>query len=257
SGCESEESFIPASAQNGTAPSIEVVRPNSSETWQIGREEIIEWRSIDVPGDLRIDLYRRISYQDTLARRLYRSIERDDPSAEGAIAWTVQYDLAAGEGYFIIISSFEDPAVRDTSDLFVIEEGEGSYLHVVQPTKRARFVPGDELEIQWESRNVSGDVFIVLYSHYARQTYWLTSGTRNDGTYTWVIPDDVAFSDIYYIIIQSVRTVSVWDGSEYFSIGPTFTLSFPLRYNNWTPETAAITSVFDHSMEQRYCPDAL
>lgn len=36
--------------------------------------------------------------------------------------------------------------------------------------------------------------------------------------------------------------------------GGTFYLSFPLTYNNWTPYTAEITTVFDHAMTGRYVP---
>jgi len=32
-------------------------------------------------------------------------------------------------------------------------------------------------------------------------------------------------------------------------------LGFPLHFSSWTPYTALITSVFDHSMSARYCPD--
>jgi len=32
-------------------------------------------------------------------------------------------------------------------------------------------------------------------------------------------------------------------------------LSFPTNYQDWTPYTAEVTSVFDHAMNDRYCPD--
>ncbi|MCL4786054.1 MAG: peptidoglycan DD-metalloendopeptidase family protein [Verrucomicrobia bacterium] len=60
--------------------------------------------------------------------------------------------------------------------------------------------------------------------------------------------------------VEVINPNGALSGQFKFSVvapGSGFFFSFPLQHNGWTPYTATISSVFDHSMSTVYCPDGM
>jgi len=201
----------PKQALSSQAPTITVVSPNGGETWTMGEEVDIEWTSQDVPGDMRIDLYRG---NGVLVDKLWRT-----GSSNGSISWTVRSDLDPGSDYYIQIGSFDNPDVVDTSDEnFTVQSGTGPQITLTYPSGGEELPIGGEVEIEWTSQNIGGDVDIRLYEGYAENGRTIAINTANDGSHTWRVPSDLAPGDEYYIFIISRENRSVWGDSDFFEI---------------------------------------
>ncbi|WP_340107043.1 Ser-Thr-rich GPI-anchored membrane family protein [Rhodohalobacter sp. 8-1] len=190
---------------------ITVENPNSSTTWKVGREETIEWTTSGVYGDVRIWLYRG---DGELVRRIYRW------SGSGPAPWTVPPYIEPGNDYYMVIFSADDPDVRGRTDgAFTIDEGTGPYITMLSPTGGEKWTSGEEEEIRWTSRNVQGEVEILLHREGAIFIEYISRGTSDDGTYNWTVPDDIEPRTDYYVGVRSLENESVWDTKGLFQIG--------------------------------------
>ncbi len=193
------------------AGTVTVLSPNGGETWTMGQEIEIEWTSENVSADFRIDLYRG---NGVLVDKLWRTYD-----SGGSLTWMVRSDLDPGSDYYIQISSFDDPDVTDTSDGdFTIQSGTGPQITPTYPDGGEELFVGEEVEIEWTSQFVSGDVEIRLYQGYAENGRTIAEDTPNDGSYTWTVPSDLIPGDEYYIFISSRENGSVWGDTDFFEL---------------------------------------
>ena len=212
---------------------ITVEEPNSGSTWKVGREETIEWTTSGVSGDVFISLYRG---DGDLVRSIYRV------TGSGPVQWTVPPYIEPGNNYYIIIYSAENPNVWDRNDsTFTIEEGTGPYITMLSPNGGEKWTAGEEEEIRWTSRNIQGEVEIRLYRAGAITVEYISTGTSDDGTYNWTVPDDIEPRTDYYVGVTSIENESVWDTRSRFQIGyPNSDLSgiINTRGNAWDVEVS-------------------
>jgi hypothetical protein len=85
---------------------VEMVTPNGGEAWSMGSEYVIRWET-NIADSVRLDLLygqQNILSIDTTFR---------DPSA---FRWLVPTNLTVDSSYKIIITSINDPLIKDTSD---------------------------------------------------------------------------------------------------------------------------------------------
>ena len=87
--------------------SITITAPNSGETWETGETETIRWTSVDVPGNIDIELYQGSSFLETIV---------DDTDNDGAYSWDIPDNLETATDYRIKISWVDYTSVYDYSD---------------------------------------------------------------------------------------------------------------------------------------------
>ena len=87
--------------------SIAITEPNGNETWVTGDTETIRWASIDVPGNVVIDLYKGNSFLERIVT---------DTKNDGAYNWDIPDYLASGTNYKVRIYWISNSAIDDFSD---------------------------------------------------------------------------------------------------------------------------------------------
>jgi hypothetical protein len=87
--------------------SITVTAPNGGETWETGETATIRWTSVDVPGNIDIELYKGSSFLETII---------DDTDNDGAYSWDIPDNLETATDYRIKISWVDYTSVYDYSD---------------------------------------------------------------------------------------------------------------------------------------------
>ena len=89
------------------SPSIMVTSPNGGEDWEPGSTHDIMWSSVNVSGNVKIELYKSGSVVEILS---------SDESNDGSYSWTISSELEEGTDYRVRISSISDESVYDESD---------------------------------------------------------------------------------------------------------------------------------------------
>ena len=87
--------------------SITVTAPNGGETWETGETETIRWTSVDVPGNIDIELYKGSSFLETIV---------DETDNDGTYNWDIPGSLESATDYRIKISWVDYTSVYDYSD---------------------------------------------------------------------------------------------------------------------------------------------
>jgi len=186
---------------------ITVTEPTSSTIWSQGDSAEITWTSTGAINNVKIDLYKGI----TLNQTIVSSTEND-----GTYTWPeVDPFLADGADYKVKISWTSESGVYDESDEFMIEE---KSITVTEPTNSTIWVTGDSADITWTSTGAISNVKIDLYKGITlKQTIW--ESTENDGSYTWTEVDpSLANGTDYKVRISDVSESGVYGESDEFEI---------------------------------------
>jgi hypothetical protein len=182
-------------------PSITVLAPNGGEQWAIGSRRTIQWSSINVSGNVKIELSRTggTSWETILA---------STPN-DGLESWTVT--TPESTQCKIRMSSVDNGSVLDTSDgLFTIRVA--AFINISFPSGDEDWLIGTAETIRWTSSNVTGNVKIEL-SRDGGQTYTETiaASTENDGSFAWTATSPKTTQAV--IRISSLTDPSVSDRS--------------------------------------------
>jgi len=187
-------------------PSIEVTRPWSSITYNIGESDSIKWNSINAGSSVKIELYKG----DSLYEELYSSTTND-----GTQSWTVPNSCPGGSDYQINISSLSTSAY-DFSDYFTITH---YYIQVTRPTVGSVVISGTDCLIEWNAIIPSDGVDIDLYLNSTKiQNIW--TNRDNTGTFLWNVGaylGDTPSSD-YRIKIEDRWDSDIFGFSDFFTI---------------------------------------
>ncbi|SVD46726.1 uncharacterized protein METZ01_LOCUS399580, partial [marine metagenome] len=81
--------------------------PNGGEDWELGSTHDITWSSVNLTGNVKIELYKSGSVVETLTA---------DESNDDKYTWTISSGLEEGTDYRVRISSLADLNVYDESD---------------------------------------------------------------------------------------------------------------------------------------------
>jgi hypothetical protein len=206
--------------------SITVTAPNGGEQWLVGSTHAIQWSSINVSGNVKIELSTNGGV--TFPTVLFASTADD-----GTENWTVSGPTSTQAR--IRISSLSSPSVADTSDAnFAIVPPS---ITVTAPNGGESWGIGSLQNIAWTSNGVSGNVKIELSTN-GGSTFptVLFASIANSGTQSWTVagpangtcrirvssvadPTIRDSSDANFTIVQPTVTVTVPNGGESWGIG--------------------------------------
>jgi hypothetical protein len=189
-----------------TTPTITVTSPNGGEDWELGSAQDITWSSVNVSGNVKIELYKAGSVEETLS---------SDESNDGSYSWTISSELDAGSDYKIKISSLDNLNIYDESDAYFTLSTTPTTptITVTSPNGGEDWELGSAQDITWSSVNVSGNVKIELYKAGSVEET-LSSDESNDGSYSWTISSELDAGSDYKIRISSLVDLNVFDESD-------------------------------------------
>jgi len=218
---------------------LEVKVPNGNETWQRGRNYIIEWNGNWLSGvitNVSIYLYKGDS--------LYRTIA-DKTLNDGGESWIIPEDIDIGDDYKIKISTTDGKAFDFSDDYFSIIEK--ASLNITSPNGGEHWQQGLVYNITWECNGDAGSISIKLFKDdkfYRALAYGVDSSKER---WEWNITTDYDIGTKYKINITS-SDGSISDMSDdYFSIVPygSASLSYDPKSHDFgnmkTGETASTT----------------
>ncbi|MDK9699210.1 MAG: hypothetical protein OEM52_03535 [bacterium] len=217
-------------------PSITVASPNGGESWQIGSPFDIRWTSVNLVGNVAIELNR--SYPTGTWEVLFANSLNDSVQS-----WTVTG--ATTTTARIRITSLVNPGVGDTSSAnFTIAELAPPSVTVTVPNGGENWQTGTTQNITWTSFNLAGNVAIQLKRGYPNGTWeTLAADVPNNGSYGWNVAGTASTAS--RIRIRSTVDTTVADTSN-----ANFTISVPQTLTVLTPnggDSLAIGSVFNVS----------
>ena len=186
---------------------ITITNPTSSSVWYKGDSADITWTSSGTISDVKIDLYKGGTFNQTIV---------SSTANDGSYTWPeVDTSLADGSDYKIKIIDASDSSIYKESDEFTISE---KSIAVTEPTSSTVWYKGDSAEITWTSNGTISDVKIDLYKGGTfNQT--IVSSTTNDGSYSWAEVDaSLADSTDYKIRITDASDSSIYNDSDEFTI---------------------------------------
>ena len=200
-----EESVYDESDANfelAAPPSLTVTAPNGSESWALDSTQSITWSSVNLTGNVKIELYKGGSLESTLT---------SDTANDGSYSWAISDSLTAAADYKIRITSLADGTVYDESDAnFTLSSAASITVDV--PNGGEDWIAGVEQTVEWSSTGITGNVNIKLYDD-GSITNVVVWSTANDGSFSFT-PDVYRISDTMQIRIESSDDNSIYDYSD-------------------------------------------
>ncbi|GAF84493.1 unnamed protein product, partial [marine sediment metagenome] len=187
--------------------SVTVTTPNSATTWFPGFSASINWTTTGVISNVKIDLYKGITFEETIV---------SSTGNDGTYTWPeVNPSLADGVDYKVRISDASDSGVYSESETFTIEE---KSITVTEPTSSTVWFKGCLEDITWTSKGAVSNVGIELYKGSTLEKTVVNS-TENDGAYTWEGVDIFHEPGTdYKVRISDASDSGVYDESDEFQI---------------------------------------
>jgi len=196
--------------------SITVTEPTGGTSWRKGNSADITWTSTGAISDVKIDLYKGITLEQTIVS----STEND-----GTFTWTeVDPLLADGADYKVRIIDSSGTGIYGESDEFAIEE---ISITVTEPASDTIWKQGNSANITWISKGAINNVKIDLYKGTTLEITIATS-TANDGNHTWTVDSSLPNGSDYKVRISSTSESSIYGDSDEFRIQEGYiTVTFP------------------------------
>lgn len=179
-GSPSDTSNVNFIIQSGTTPpppsgsTITVTSPSSGDQWVGGESRTITWTgSTSFTG---VDL----EYYDGSGWNVIVSGTKDD----GSYTWTVpSIDTSAAKIWIKGYDGSDNPT--DYSDTFTI--GQGTTIDIVTPNGGETLAGGNQYNITWNSSISYSSIDLEYYDGSSWNV--IVSGTEDDGSYTWTVPN--------------------------------------------------------------------
>jgi len=199
-----------------TAPSITVVSPGTTDVFSPGDLFTVNWNSVNISGNVKIELYQGNNVVRLLA---------GNTANDGIATFSFNTNRAAGTNYKIKITSLTNANVFDFGNHFTIQTT--PTITVTNPTGGS-YVIGQTVTVTWTTTNVSGNIKLVLLNGNTVVTN-ISGNTPNDGSYTFTILANVSPGNNYTVRASSVNDSSISDLSNTFIIGaaPSITVLNP------------------------------
>jgi|GEM_PF-2459611 len=185
---------------------ITITNPTSSTTWTKGNPADITWTSTGSITNVKIDLYKGITLQETII---------SSTANDGTYTWAqVNSTLADGTDYKVRVSSTTDSGVYDESDAFTIE---GRSITVTSPTSADIWSTGQLVNVTWTSSGaVSNYVDLDVYKGTTLVGY--ASSIDNDGIFSWLVDSFYVEGTDYKIRISDDTDASIYGESGIFTL---------------------------------------
>ncbi|MDP6861177.1 MAG: Ser-Thr-rich GPI-anchored membrane family protein [Candidatus Marinimicrobia bacterium] len=230
------DNYFTIGESSSSTPSITVTSPNGGENWEPGSNETITWTSSNLSTSCRIfiNLFKSGLFDRTIVggSGYYGSSPNDGTSNDGSYTWSIPSSLDESSEYGVTIiaaifitdadyGDYWETILSDYSDnYFTIEESSSSTpsITVTSPNGGEEWGPGGSQTITWDSENLSGSsVGISLYRS-GSYVSSISSGTGDDGNYSWSISSSQTESDYYKVKIYSTSESSISDYSDNYFI---------------------------------------
>ncbi|MCU1484562.1 MAG: Na-Ca exchanger/integrin-beta4 [Actinomycetia bacterium] len=165
------------------------------------------WAANGTAGSVRVDLI--LASNSTLVAPIKTSIS----AAANAYSWDIPISIATAGGlnYKVRVTSITNSAVTGVSGAFTIN---APTLTVTSPNGGESWVRGSTHNITWTTQMTVGYVKIDLYLNGVLVKNIKASVQASSGTFTWVLPANLAAGTTYTIRISAVGNASVTDVSN-------------------------------------------
>ncbi|HEV8438171.1 MAG TPA: hypothetical protein VGT40_08755 [Methylomirabilota bacterium] len=154
---------------------ITVTYPNGGEVWPIGSVQNIRWASAGLAGNVKIEVSRN-------GGATWALINGNTPN-DGTYMWPVA-GPATREAR-IRVTNLANPAVSDASNANATIGG--GAITVTAPNGGEVWPIGSSQTIRWISSGLTGKVKIEVSRTGGSSWAVLSSGTSDDGAYTWLV----------------------------------------------------------------------
>lgn len=197
-----------------TQRELVVLTPAQGSEYVIGNNVGINWTAVGLPGTVRIELKRAPS------SAIWELIAASALNT-GSFGW-----VAAGQATdsaMIRVSSFEVPALADSSGMFKIIL---PTLSLIRPNGGESFVAGASEQIQWSQTNLTGTVTLAVNRTYPSGPWELiaASVSATSSPFIWLVTGPATIEARIRIVSNSL--VQVRDSSN---------ASFSIVVNNQPP----------------------
>ena len=185
---------------------ITITNPTSSTTWIPGNPADIAWTSTGSISNVKIDLYKGITLQETII---------SSTANDGSYTWaTVNSTLTDGTDYKVRVSSTTDSGLYDESDAFTIE---GRSITVTSPISSDIWSTGQLVNVTWTSSGaVSNYVDLDVYKGTTLVGY--ASSIDNDGIFPWIVDSFYVEGTDYKVRISDDTDASIYGESDIFTL---------------------------------------
>ncbi|MFC1631215.1 GPI anchored serine-threonine rich family protein, partial [Candidatus Omnitrophota bacterium] len=194
---------------------LTLVDPNGAEQWGVGSKHDINWTSVGNIIDVKLKYYYQASWDNDVVAGAVTN--------NGTYEWTIPDTITTQAR--VRVQDDNDPTVYDDSDADFKIQGR---IVMTNPTGGEIWLVSSGHTVTWDAYG-SFDYVDVEYSIDSGQNYTLCaqgSGTPNDESFTWTVPDVVKY-DAARIKVSDSNDADAKDESGDFTIRATFGLSAP------------------------------
>ena len=178
----------------------------NGEKWFNGETYMIDWGFENAGDYVAIDLFCEDRFYSTIT---------SNTNNDGSYSWAIPSTIPKNHKYQLKISSVLYSYVYGFSGYFYIND---RTVKIEFPSGGEIWYIGEEYPITWRSDNAGGIVNVDLYEN-GEYYFTIASDIRNEGYFSWEIPDDVNPGSQYSIKIASAEYDSVYEYSNgYVSI---------------------------------------
>ncbi len=203
-------------------PSITLINPIGGELFPIGFQKIIQWSSVNISGNVKIEISRDGGSN-------YEILSASTPN-DGNENWVVNGPVT--DQAHIKLSSIALPTVFDISPAnFFIRNAN---IKLLSPNGGETPRVGLAFPIRWETENMFGDVKIELSRDGGANYETIIQTADKDSTFMWI--PETPLSNSARIRIVAIGNPLVFDESDNnFYIYPQdfITITAPLKNNNY------------------------
>ena len=208
-----------------------ITSPTVDSTWNRGAYHSIQWTYSGSPGAYTtISLYNNASLVSVLTSTATTS--------SGSYSGLLPASLASGNKYRIVVSSYYDATISDTSGYFTVVSGYSGTYAITSPTVDSTWSMGAYHYIQWTYTGSPGAyVNIYLYNGSTYVSTIASMASNSLQSYDYYIPTGLASGNRYRFVISSYYDATISDTSAYFAISSgysgTYTITSPTVDSIW------------------------
>lgn len=188
-------------------PTITLINPVGGELFSVGFQKTIEWSSINISGNVKIELSRD-------GGSIYESLF-ENTANDGSEVWVVTGPIT--EQARIKITSLTAPSVFDVSvtDFFI----RNAAITLLSPNGGETLRIGNLVTLMWDSENILGDIKVELSRDGGGNFETIVAATENDGSEIWIPTAPISTTALIRLVANGNTNVSdVSDGM--FNIFP-------------------------------------
>ena len=212
--------------------SITVTDPDGGEDWEAGEQQAISWTSTGSIANVKLE-YSKDGFSSDINTIIAST------SNDGSYIWTIPDDTSSTVR--IRVSNASDASVNDISNaVFTIT---GFSLTVTDPDGGEEWGVWEQHAITWTSTGSIANVKLEYSKDgFSSDINTISASTPNDGSYTWMVPNDESSSVRVRVSNTSDPSVSDVSGEDFTISGFSLTVSDPDGGEDWEAgEQHAIT----------------